>query len=155
MNELTKKELLESKVNCINKVHSYINKTVPLLIEELKKGYKTTVNNELFKKDKERINKIINANDHFRACLDMSSCSIWLKVDNTYKTSQYSCNYYKKNIYLFNRVEDREGATFEPLKMVSVEMLEHAEIELKKAKEEKEKIESKINRLKTLLNTNF
>jgi len=158
-----KVDVLENRAICMNKVHDYINNIVPKLHEEFKKGFKLTNSFDLFKKDKERIYKVIDSllpkqKGNFptlRAFLKVNEYSISLEVDDNYIVTKHegggaTVNYYKKWVYIWNM---QEGANdFKPLEMVSKEELEKAEVRLEELQKEKDKIQNEIYDIERLLN---
>ncbi len=147
---------LENRAICMNGVHNYINDVVPRLIKELEKGFKLTNDFQLFKKDKERIYKIVESIPQVRAFLRVSEFSIVLNVDDNYtsrkpdKNGCSSCTYYKQYAYVWD-VKNSEAYEFKPLEMVTKEQLEMAEKELEELEKEKSKIEGQIRERSELL----
>ncbi len=60
--EVKEKEIniLKNRAECMNAVHKYCNIVIPELLKELEKGFKITVNYQFHKKDKERLDAIID-----------------------------------------------------------------------------------------------
>lgn len=138
--------VLKNRAECMNKVHSYCNKVVPELIEELNKGFRLLSNDyRFFKKDEERFSSILGKYPHFRAYIKASEYSLWLKVDDHYQVSECSCNYYGRDIYLYNMSESK-CEEWKPLQMAT-------EKELLEAKKRQTQIEYEISELKSELST--
>ncbi len=147
METLTKElNVLKNRAECMNKVHSYINEIAPKVKTELDKGYKLTVDFQLFKKDKERIQAIIDSVPHFRAFLRVNEFSITLEVDDTYYVQRYHdgtlgiVDYYKKTAYLVD-VMNSKDYDLELLPTITEE-------ELIQAKKDEERLEEEIRGLK-------
>lgn len=124
--------VLENKAEAMNTLNSWVNTVYPQFVREIKKGYKVKADGSLFAKDKPRFKSILDTKP-FRAYLDYSKHSgLILVCDITYKTGEYSCNYYKHRIYL--------EQDFTPLrtdytaKVIEAAMLEIRTLEAKKAK---------------------
>jgi len=149
----TKKKInkLENRAECINKVHTYINDTMPELIKAFAQGYKLNNDNRLHKKDKERINAILDKRTHFRAFLETSQYSIVLNADDHYQVAQFGCNYYKQYVYVWDH-QAGKPYDFKPLPMTSTKELEQAQKELAKLEDQKYEIRKKISKLERLLN---
>lgn len=154
---MNKKQALENKVKRINELHSYLNEKVPLLIESLNNGFSISVNETLFKKDKERLYSIIdNKNIDVRAWLHVDKYSISMEADVNYpnaedKNGYSSYEYYKKYAYLYDIINNKPNE-FIPFEMITVEQIEQAEIELDKAEKEYRELGYKISKLKSFLN---
>jgi len=155
--------ILENRAICMNKVHDFINMIVPKLQKELNKGFKLNKHSQLFKKDKERIYKIIESAlpvppgnfPVLRAYLRVNEYSMLLEVDDNYVVRKHAdgqgctVNYYKRSIYIWE-IRDNKPSHFVPLERVTYGQLQDAEIDLKKLEKEKDNIEDKIRKLQRL-----
>ena len=117
----------KEKLNAINNLHKHINKTMPLIIDELKNNtiqFKT--DGTLYNKIKDKINKILSDNNNFKTwnknnLNNTININNWLEFKyNSYKYIEYSIcyknvdskgnylnsSYYKKNIRIFYKDSD-------------------------------------------------
>lgn len=151
-------QILKNRVDCMNRVHNYINIIAPLLQKELNKGFKVKNNNcEFFEKDKERFNIIIESTPIFRVFVKITKYDITLQVDDNYistlpdKNGVSICTYYKQYVYLFDR-QNNKMYDFQPLKTISADDILQTEKKLEELENQKREIGYQIAELKSFLN---
>lgn len=146
-------KILKNRAECMNAVNKYVNNVVPLLINELKKGFQVKSGNEsFFKKDKERLDKIlcIGKGGTIRAWIQVDKYAIILNVDGRYSTGENGCDYFKQYPYLYDRA-DSKYYKFEPLKLTTLKELEQAQIRLRELEEKASEIRSEQSAINLLL----
>ncbi len=136
-----------TKHEAMNKLNAWLNHAVPMLRKELEKGYKLNADGNLCKKDNPRFYAIL-ATAPYRAYINFSDISVWLKSDICYKTGDYSCNYFKRDIWLFNPKNQKEQYTYTFKTDYTQESIINAENELKNLEYTKRDIEGAISDLK-------
>lgn len=134
MQRLDRTQIQKNKVEAINKLHTWLNKVVPQIQMEMAKGYKLKADNDFFKKDKERFQSLLN-DKPFRAYYDKRRNSLELVADITYKTGEFSCEYYKQVIYLNHK--------YEPLNEITIEDYTNAAMRVKQIEEKIQELRSK------------
>lgn len=134
-------EKVKNRIECINRVHEYINKTAPLLAADFKEnGYTTKAGStELYKKDYERLTALTQK--------DKGKLHVWLKVSpysglqlcvkDNYQVSQSSVNYYEKACFI-----EREGG-IELMPLYSVNDMAGEDLKAARMLEEAQALESK------------
>ncbi len=154
--EIVEKEkfnILKDRASCMNKVHENCNNLVPELLEALKEGFKLTVNSQFFKKDKDRLNAIIDkhrSGNKPRVYLECNEYSIILNVDDHYSTGEHGCEYYKQYVYLYS-IASAKAYNFEPLEMVAEQELIVAKAKRKHIKGQISDLQSQLSKLNLLL----
>jgi hypothetical protein len=135
-----------NKAKAMNELHIWCNKIVPLLIVELDKGFKVNADGNLSKKDKVRIDPLLKSAP-YRAYLEFSKYSTWLKTDISYRTSEYSNDYYKLHFCVNSYpslIPD-----FKPLKTdITSAYLDDIQSQIKNLEQQKNVIDSQIFDLK-------
>lgn len=151
-------QILKNRVECVNRVHNYINVVVPLLQEELKKGFKIKNNNcAFFAKDEDRFNKILKSIPIFRAYIKITKYDVSLFVDDNYMSSLPDKNgvsgwtYYQKYVYLFD-CQNNKPYDFQPLKLITEDEILQSEKKLEALENQKRDIEHQISEIKVFLN---
>ena len=135
--------LLAEKCQKVNTLHSYLNRVIPLLHDEIAKGFGLKSDGTLLKKDRDRLNAIIQK-PPFRNYLEAGGDYIVLRADITYNGAAIDKNgicissYYKQVIYLTGL--NGKLYNFEPLKTYSLK-------QVKKAREQKAILSEKVNEL--------
>jgi hypothetical protein len=135
-----------NKAKAMNELHIWCNEIVPLLIAELKKGFKVNADGNLSKKDKVKIDPLLKSSP-FRAHLEFSKYSTWLKTDISYRTGEYSNDYYKLHFC----VNSHDGVIpdFKPLKTdITAAYLDDIQSQIKNLEQQKNVIDSQIFDLK-------
>lgn len=144
---------IEARVDAINTMRKYINKTVPQLVEILEAGFTRKNDGSLFKKDMERLQKVYhNEPKNMRAWLDTGDYSICMRFDINYMNQEggSGCFYIKEFVYLWNIQEDK-AYTYTPLEKITVKQYVKAQ-ELIRSNEEKiEELQTVNRRLKNKL----
>lgn len=87
--------MLKEKIDAVNKLHAWLNNVVPELQAIMAQGYRRKTDGTLFKKDALRFKKITDTSP-FRAWIDSRFTDITLHADITYKTGDFSVDYYKR-----------------------------------------------------------
>lgn len=146
--ETMKREILQNRVECMNKVNNYINRVVPALLKELDKGFSITNSLQFFKKDKSRFDTIMG--NHSRAYIAINKYSIGLKVSDHYSVGKHSCDYYDQYIYLYNR-QSNECIKPEALECVTLKQLEDAQKRQAELEDQQGEINSEMFKVKQLL----
>lgn len=147
---------LKNRAECINKVHTYLNETAKEIQEELAKGFRINNDFRLYKKDKERIDAIIDKRPHFRAILKTNEYSIALWVDDNYQNTPnypsggYGCCYYGKTVYLWDN-NSNKPYELKALPLTSCKELENAEIELREVEDKISSLRSRKYELEAIL----
>ncbi len=168
MSTTKKCNVLENRAKCINAVHNYANKIQSKLVESLAEGFRLTDGHQLYKKDKDRVQAVIDGfpcelsqgssgRRGSSAWLRCNQYSITLEISDNYPakyhgdgSGSYSCEYYKRTVYLWNH---QEGKAHEPsiFTMTSLEEMEAASARLRVVEEEASKLSSEKSRLRCLL----
>lgn len=160
--------VLDNRAKCMNAVHDYANKIQPLLVESLAEGFRLTNGYQLYQKDKDRVQAIIDGFDGkltqgssgrrgSSAWLRCDQYSITLEITDNYPeryhndgSNGHTCTYYKRTVYLWN---NQEGKAHEAgvYTMTSLEEMEKASARLKVVEEEASKLSSEKSVLRCLL----
>jgi hypothetical protein len=131
-----------NKAAAMNKLHTWANEACPLIIEELKSGFKLNADGSLCKKDKARFDHILSRAP-FRAFLDFSKYSVWLKTDISYSVGEFGCNYYKYHFCVHSN--DGYAPLFTELKTdITADYLNNIDAEIKALEKQKQEISSEI-----------
>lgn len=139
--------LIENRVEAVNVIHDYINKMVPVLLTHLKKGFSVKVDDTLFKKDADAVQKILRAHPIFRSILEINNYSITLSVDNTYRNSDHSCEYVNVTYYIPR--DELQDIGFKPLPIYTAAAVTAKVKEVESKVNEISKIKDKINEIKS------
>lgn len=120
--EKKKTNVLQNRVDCMNRVHEYANYAAPEMLKGLSEGFKLTNDYQFYKKDKERLLAILARIDE-RCILSGGSTgrrnsSAWLRSDeynivleihdcyaekyHSDGSGGYTTGYYKRTVYLWN-----------------------------------------------------
>jgi len=142
------------KSNAINELHTYVNRTAPLIIEQLKKGFKQKADFSLYEKDRLLINEILEDGDSIPArhtFVDATQYSIRIGYKTCYRSREESgCHYHTESIYVY-QVTEKRFIDFEPIPMITAKQLEEAKLRLLKIREERDELRNEEHKLKTLL----
>lgn len=161
LDKAKKIDKLANRASCMNRVHDFINIVVPPVIEEIAKGFKLTNDSQLYSKDKDRIQAVLDnaarrgklSQGHSgargsSARLRSDDYNIKLEVSDNYPvkyhgdgSGSYSCEYYNITVYLWNH-RDSKAEDFKEMPMTNAEEM-HAASEKLKA------IESQISDLQS------
>ena len=142
---------MKNKIECYNEMSEYINQVAPLVIEHFSKNQpKFKTDGGLYKKNADAVKQLIDSVEkpnkiqvYVRAS-EYSHNYITLKVKSSYSVSEFSCNYIDRTIYVWDTGTTPE---FVPYKKFSVDMVDDVVIQIKQLKEQREEIESEINKL--------
>lgn len=150
---MPEKELnaLYNRCDCMNRVHGFANEVVPELLEELTRGFKLTVSYNLYTKDKDRLQAIIDVyGDGVDACIWSDRYFIAVELSDNYPSgywdygsSGYRSEYYKHTVYLWN-VRAAVSVDFQPLPL-------HTHDEFTAAKKSVVEIETQLREVKERL----
>jgi hypothetical protein len=99
---MDKLQILKNKIEAVNTLHDQINKVIPLILTRLNQGFKVNKDFQLYKKDKEDIEKILLTQKNIRMYVRSDKYSIQLHGDIYYPIDVHTVEYYKYNIYLFD-----------------------------------------------------
>jgi len=111
-------EILQNKITAVNQLHHVLNKLAPKIQAKLSEGFRINAAGVFFKKDNENINTLIQMEkavstmeqekimSTIRLYVNVSGYSIVLHGDIHYSTSQFSCDYYTKEVYLMQHKEN-------------------------------------------------
>jgi hypothetical protein len=144
--------VLHNRCDCINRVHEFINNIVPELLNSLAEGFKLTNSYQLYVKDKERLQAIIDSRKDLgqirrRAYVWSDQYDIILEVTDSYPAQSQPCEYYRKTVYLWknkgNPSNDR-ACNFMPLSL-------YTHKEMVDASQEAREIETQVSALKNRL----
>lgn len=138
-------DILQNKVDCINKVHTCINTEISAIIKELKKGFQITTENKFFQKDVARFKGALCSGKFHYNYISIDQYDIKLKVCGWYIVSEYGCYYYDKNVHILNR-GDNTYYNIESYPEITKQQLIDAETE-------KEQLQDQISKLKTKIST--
>lgn len=118
--------VLHNRCDCVNRVHRYANEVVYRVLSGLSEGFKLTNSYQLYSKDKERLQSIIDSfepkqvlsagssgSGGSRAYLGCDEYNITLEITDNYPvryhndgSGGHTCEYYKKTVYLWNHKDD-------------------------------------------------
>ena len=134
-----------NRIQCINKVHDYINKHVPKLREDIERnGVQYKKDNSLFAKDKARLDALLPDCEGVQAYFITSQYvndSVQLRVRSTYANSEpdangtHTCAYYDRTIYLTRQ-------NFEPLEIYDINSMEQEHKRARQMLEDAREMES-------------
>jgi hypothetical protein len=152
----TEDTILKNKIEAVNKLHKFINEKIPLIIEELKKGFKIKVDYSFDKRTSEKLYKIIETKEkNLKAYFSNSAYSSRLVTDISYQTAEYGCNYFKTDIYLLqskkypeNGLKLIEQIDFKRNDNILFENVKKDIEDIKNLEKQKRDTEEKINGLK-------
>jgi hypothetical protein len=152
----TEDTILKNKIEAVNKLHKFINEKIPLVIEELKKGFKIKIDYSFDKKTSEKLDKIIETEEkNIRVYFSNSAHSSRLVTDVNYQTAECGCNYFKTDIYLLqskkypeNGLKLIEQIDFKRNDNILFENVKKDIQSIKDFENVKKEIEEKINELK-------
>lgn len=147
-------DILKNRVESMNEFRGYINKLIPAIITDVAEhGIRTKSDCTLYKKDKERLNALIES----IIPLD-SNCSAWVvgypyggennfqvKIKTNYRTGDFTVAYIE-DFFTFNHVL-KYG--FNPLPAINLQEARESVASLEKLYKQRSELESQISRIES------
>ena len=141
----------QNYIDCNNTLAAYLNSVFPLFIARLEEGFKVKSDYSLYKKDSDDIKAIFVNEPYIRTFLQVSEYSIYLDVDHTYQTGEYSCTYLKRSIWVGDgagKTEERRVVEFKPLTLKSMASYKANLQEYKQLQIKESELKRKLAKLK-------
>ncbi len=161
--------VLHNRCDCMNRVHAFANEVVPYLLESLAMGFKLTNGYQLYQKDKDRLQAVIDAHEDSElykqtsgnrkrtAYIRSDEFDIRLEISDTYPvryhedgSGGYTCEYYKKTVYLWNHREEA-AKDYVLLQLQTHTAMDVASTRLKKVTKEISELKSEMHGLKQFI----
>ncbi len=162
--------VLHNLSDCRNRVHDYANNVVPSLLSSLAEGFRLTNGCQLYQKDKDRLQAVLDAYDTsgriadagrdskgVRAYIRSDEFDVVLEISDNYpvkyhngRDGGYSCEYYKKTVYLWNN-RDHEAKECKSLPLTTHHEMDTACVEAKEIEAEISVLQDKLYPLKRLI----
>lgn len=97
----------KNKIDCMNKVHRYVNAIVPALLADIEKnGLRINESGTLHKSTSDRLKAIVKSRPIFRSHFTFDINGLKLKVDANYPTGECGCAYYGVNTYVLDNIHN-------------------------------------------------
>ncbi len=163
------KQKLRNRAACMDRVNTYINSVVPVLIAQLETGFKVKVSGELYEKDRNLLRGILRAvkcplsrgiegRRGSSAYVSADEYSIKIEVVDVYESKGFHDNIsndrYQRTVYLWNH---QSGAKydFEPLKFHTGQEMIEAKERLQVVLNEVSLLNDEASGLKRLIGGNY
>lgn len=138
--------VLLNRVTAVNELHTYLNQVAPKIYNYVEKhGVRINKDYSIFKKDKEYLNKLL-ANPPKNVRVYISNCEysgLIIKADTNYKDSEWSCSYYRNDIYI--------KRPWEPLELWDYEAINTDKAKLEGLREQVSALNSEIWAIERLI----
>ncbi len=161
---------VHNRCDCMNRVHAYANRTVPELLKSLAEGFKLTTGYQLYSKDKDRLQAIVERHQvkaHLSdgvsgrkgssAYITSDEFDIRLEISDNYPVNYHNdgsgghtCEYYNKTVYLWN-VRDDKINEFKVLPVHTHNEFDAAKREVDGLAKELSEMKSRVYSLKRLI----
>ncbi len=141
-------------VNCKNNLTKVINKLTPLIHDYFTNNdWQLTNNSDLYKKNKEEVNKIIEkfTSDDLRVYLDITQYSIKLEYKSWYKSKDNgysSIGYIHDYSHIYNLMNDKDDYNHETRKRITLNGYKKAKKDIKLTEEKISDLKSKLSSIK-------